>query len=725
MPPRRTLALSLAAILLAGAAHAADPARPWLDASLSPDRRADLLQAQMTPDEKFRLIRSEFGEDHDGKTKPDGALGSAAYIPAQPRLGLPAIQESDAGLGVRSPGLTGSGATALPSGMATAATFDPAFAYAGGAMIGRQARNKGFNVLLAGGMNLVRDPRNGRNFEYAGEDPLLAARMAGNAIRGVQSNHIVSTVKHFALNALESGRNTLSADIKPAALRESDLLAFEMAIEIGKPGAVMCSYNRVNTVYACENDYLLNQVLKHDWGFKGFVMSDWGGVHSSAAAANAGLDQESAGEVFDPKVFFDAPLRADLASGAVTQARIDDMVHRVLRTYFASGIVDNPVKAGKIDFNADALVSRNAAEAGAVLLRNEGDILPLSREVKSVAVIGGHADKGVLTGGGSSSVESPEGNPLPEMQPQKWPGPVRYQPSAPLKEIGKLIKGKATYADGTDIAAAAALAASSEVAVVVVEQWAAESFDPATMALDGNQDALVAAVAKANPRTVVVVVNNGPVKMPWLTQVGAVLDVWYPGARGGQAIARLLFGEVAPSGRLPVTWPVDETQLPRPVIVGAGLPNGKPADNVDYNIEGADVGYRWYQQKGLKPLFPFGYGLTYAHFGYSKVTTAVSQGKLTVGLDVTNTGKQAGVDVPQIYVTVPGEHVSRRLAGFQRVALKPGETRHVEITAEPRVLADFTDNGWRIAGGTYQVQVGHTATSFEGEASVQLAPQAL
>ena len=716
MPRRRLLVLAL---LAATSVHAADKPRPWMNTKLSPDKRADLVVAQLTQDEKIRLIRSDFGDNEKGKPqKPAGALGSAGYTPAIERLGIPAVQETDAGLGVRSPGLTGKGSTALPAGLAVAATFDPSIAYAGGAMIGSQARRKGFNGLLAGGVNLVRDPRNGRNFEYAGEDPILAGTIVGNAVKGIQSQHIISTIKHYAINALETGRNTLSADIDETALRESDLLAFEIAIGIGQPGSVMCSYNRINTVYACEHPWLLNTVLKQDWGYKGYVMSDWGGVHSSAAAANAGLDQESAGNVFDDQVYFDVPLRKDLADGKLPQARIDDMVHRILRSMFASGIIDHPVKAAPINFNADAVVARKAAEAGSVLLRNENNLLPLAASVKSVAVIGGHADKGVITGGGSSSVEPPEGNAVPGLEPTEWPGPVRYQPSAPLAAINAQTGGKAKYADGTDIAAAARLAAESEVAVVFVQQWTAESFDPATMALDGNQDALVAAVAGANPKTIVVIQNNGPVKMPWLSSVGAVLDVWYAGARGGEAIGNLLFGKVAPSGRLPVTWPKDESQLPRPVIVGGGFPSGKPADKVDYNIEGADIGYRWFQKKNLTPLFPFGYGLTYTSFDYSTFKVNQANGEVTVDVTVKNTGKRAGIDTPQVYVTHP-DGAPRRLAGWARVPLQPGQSRTVHIKLNPHALARYQD-GWKVAAGSYTFQLGTSAITFAGNAEATI-----
>ena len=705
------------------------PERPWMNTALSPDQRAALLLKAMTQDEKFRLIRSDFGEANNGRPMPVGALNSAGYVPAISRLGLPALQESDAGLGVARPDLNGKGATALPSGLATAASFDPQLAYAGGAMIGSEARRRGFNVLLAGGVDLERDPRNGRNFEYAGEDPLLAGTIVGHAVQGVQSQQVIVTVKHYALNALETGRTTLSAQIDPKAARESDLLAFEIAIGIGHPGAVMCAYNRVNAVYACENDWLLNQVLKHDWAYPGFVMSDWGAVHSAGKAVLAGLDQESAGESFDQTVYFDKPLRAAVASGEVPQARIDDMVRRILRSMFAVGVIDHPSKQGPLDYAADGAVAQRAEEAGAVLLRNEHDLLPLSSKLASIAVIGGHADLGVLSGGGSSAVTPPDGNATNELPPpQAWPGPRFYQPSPPLAAISRRVHGKVQFNDGRDIAAAAQLAAHSDVAVVFVEQWSAESFDWPHMTVPDSQDALVAAVAKANLHTIVVLENNGPLSMPWLGQVGAVMEAWYPGARGGEAIARLLFGEVAPAGRLPMSWTRDESQLPRPQIPGAGftpiglMPQGQPADSVDYNIEGADVGYRWFQRRGIEPLFAFGYGLSYTQFGYDKLQVQWKSGRLVASFDVRNQGKRDGVDVPQLYVTMPGTRQTRRLVGWSRVSLKAGETRHVEIVADPRILANYDSatHAWLRPAGRYQLQLGHSSSSFEGSSNIEL-----
>ncbi|MGA0587614.1 beta-glucosidase family protein [Dyella sp. KRB-257] len=738
MSPRRPLQRTLlntslacamavtAGMSLAASAPAASP-RPWMNAALTPDQRADLLVKAMTQDEKFRLIRSEYGAIFNGQPKPAGSKDAAGYIPAMPRLGLPAIHETDAGQGVARPAAFGDGDTALPAGLAAAASFDPQLARDGGAMIGRQAHRMGFSVLLAGGVDLARDPRNGRNFEYAGEDPLLAGSIVGAAIAGIQSQHVVSTVKHYAMNDLETARNTLSANIDQTAARESDLLAFEIAIAEGRPGSVMCAYNRVNSVYACENDWLLNQVLKRDWKYPGFVMSDWGAVHSAARAANAGLDQESAGERFDKEVYFDQPLREAVARGEVPPSRIDDMVHRIVRAFFAVGAFEHPAKEAPIDYAADAKVSQRAAEAGMVLLRNASNALPLGKGVGAVAIIGSHADVGVTTGGGSSAVKPRGGSPVTGIEPTTWPGPKMYQRSSPMQAIGRRNGGKVAYASGEDIAAAARLAAQSKVAVVFAEQWVAESFDVPTMNLPGNQDALIAAVARANPHTIVVLQTNGPVKMPWLDQVQGVVEAWYPGANGGEAIARVLFGEVEPSGRLPLTWPKDESQLPRPTIPGAGLaaigipPQGEPQQDIDYNIEGAGVGYRWFQRKHLQPLFPFGYGLGYTTFRYGTPTVHTSGGQVTATVRVSNTGQRAGVAVPQLYVTPPGAD-TRRLAGWQRVTLAPGQSREVTITASPVRLAswDPAAHGWQRTAGSYRFELGASATDIAGQATTQL-----
>jgi len=390
------------------------------------------------------------------------------------------------------------------------------------------------------------------------------------------------------------------------------------------------------------------------------------------------------------------------------------------------GVFQYPAGKAPIDPQANLKVARETLESGAVLLRNEHDMLPLDLgKLQSIAVIGAHADKGVLAGGGSSLVTAMGGNAVPGIEPTKWPGPVMYHPYAPLKALRDAApKANVQFAEGDDVEAAAALAAKSQVAVVFVQKWQTESVDSPDMSLPDNQDALVAAVAKANPRTVVVLENGGAVAMPWLDQVGAVLETWYPGGDGGKAIANLLSGKVNPSGRLPVSWPTDLSQLPRKDLPAAA--GGTPPDSVDYAIEGANVGYRWYQSKGIKPLFPFGYGLSYTQFTHGDLKVDAHGNQLQATVDVTNTGSRAGADVAQVYVRVPGAKAAR-LAGYAKVFLKPGEHRSLTIPLEPRLLADFdvTTHGWVIKGGQYSVAEGRSSEELGTSVSVQLSSSKL
>ncbi len=693
--------------------------------------RADTIVARMTQDEKLLLVHGLFPPMAAGKSRNE-LIPSAGHIDGIPRLGVPLVRESDASLGVANQveQRKGDVATALPSSLATAASFDPAVARAGGAMIGSEARDKRFNVLLAGGVNLTRDPWNGRNFEYLGEDPLLAGTLAGAHIAGVQSNRIVSTVKHLALNAQETGRMVVDARIGEAALRMSDLLAFEIAIERGQPGSVMCAYNKVNGDWACENAHLLNDVLKRDWGYPGWVMSDWGAVHSTVKAANAGLDQQS-GQELDKAPYFDAPLKAAVAKGNVSQRRLDDMVARYLTGLIQTGAYDAPMPAVAVTppYARNAEVAQRAAEAGIVLLKNQGNVLPIARTAKRVVVIGGNADVGVLSGGGSSQVRSVGGAPVET--PLAYGGSasfarITYHASSPLAALRKALPGaQVTWMDGRNFNATVDAARGADMAIVFATQWTTEADDVPDLRLPDHQDALIAAIVAVQPRTVAVLETGGPVLMPWIDKVPAVVEAWYPGQRGGEAIANILTGKVNPSGRLPITFPADASQPVRPRPVGldrlTGLDAAAAADPgaasthvlesfpVDY-VEGADVGYRWYDRKRMTPLFPFGHGLTYTSFAYRN--PVVTGGRtLSVTFDVINTGARAGADVPQMYVAKEAGGAPMRLAAFTRVTLKPGETRRVTLTAEPRIVADYDVKlpGWRIDAGRYRVALGRNA----------------
>jgi beta-glucosidase len=689
---------------------------PWMSKALSSDRRAELVLRRMTMDEKLQLVR--------GRLKPPHGREMAGYVPGVPRLGIPPLLEINGGIGVadayeEAPAWE---ATPLPAEIAIAATWNPSLAYEGGAMVGTEARRRGFNVLLGGAVNLTRNPHNGRNFEYAGEDPLLAGTMVGEMVRGIQDQHVVSTLKHFAVANQETGRAVLDARISAPAMRESELLAFEIAMEHGDPGSMMCAYNRVNGVYACENDYLLSAVLRRDWTFRGWVMSDWGAVHSTVNAARAGLDQESAAEM-DSQAYFGEPLRRAVMGGGVRLSRLRDMARRIVRTLFAKGVVDAPPDSMPIDAEADAAVARQIAEEGIVLLRNRSNQLPLSHNLRRIAVIGGHANDGVLSGGGSSQV-IPFGGPAVALtwrndDPLMLYKQVVYDPSPPLRAIAAQAPQAAIdYVDGQNPAEAARIAVGADVAIVFVVKWQTEGSDAKSLDLPDGQDQLVAAVAAANPNTIVVLETGNPVLMPWLDQVRAVVEAWYPGARGGDAIAAVLFGEVNPSGRLPITFPKSEDQLPRPRIVGDARPS-RGGFAVTY-AEGADVGYRWFAARDFAPLFPFGFGLSYTSFNYGRLT--VAGGKTS--FDVTNTGGRPGSEVAQVYANDPAADngVRRRLIGWSKIVLQPGETRRISVTADPRLLASFDERArcWRIATGRYQVFVGASSADLRLVGAVPL-----
>jgi beta-glucosidase len=686
---------------------------PWLDEHLSPDRRAELVVARMTLDEKIQLVHSRFGTRNPQDPPPQGPNDEVGYVAGIPRLGIPALHIDDGSLGVANAWSLRDNdeATALPSALALAATWNPTLAFTAGAAIGDEARRKGFNVLLAGSVNLLRDPHNGRGYEYAGEDPVLAGIMVGANIRGIQSQHVVSTVKHFAVNDWETGRWNLSGDIDERALRESDLRAFQIAIEHGDPGAVMCAYNKVNGVHACESRFLLDTVLRADWGYRGWVMSDWGAVHGTVASAIAGLDQES-GDDYDTEVFYGAPLKAAVERGEVPAAQLDRMVRRILRNLFAIRAFDARGSNAAIDYAAHGAIARRIAEEGMVLLKNEGGLLPLSREARDIVVIGSHADIGVLSGGGSSQVR-PVGGPalvvppapgMPKDTPQiVW---FRSPPLAAMK--AEAPNARIAFADGDDVAAAAELAAHSAIAVVFAHQWMTEGFDAPSLSLPDDQDRLIAAVAAANPRTIVVLETGGPVLMPWLDQVGAVLEAWYPGQHGGEAIARILFGTIAPSGRLPVSFPRDEAQLPP--SAQASAKDGR--QSVVYS-EGAKVGYRWFEAKKEKPLFPFGYGLTYTRFAYAKLQVAGGE-RIRASFTVTNDGARAGTEIAQLYVTLPeGDGRSpRRLAAWKRVALRPGTSQRVAVVLDRHALEVWNSEShvWEKPAGPYRIDVSASAT---------------
>lgn len=693
---------------------------PWSNPSLSPDQRADFVMQRMTLAEKLRMVH---GAGWPGFTAVDPAIvrsnGGAGFVPGIPRLGIPDLNMSDSAVGVANTANEGRYATALPSALALASGWDERLAYQYGSLIGSELVDQGFNVSLGGGVNLARDPRDGRTFEFLGEDPILAGNLVARFIEGIQSHHIIGDVKHFAVNDQETARGSADSIIGVRALQETDLLPFQIAIREAHPGMVMCSYNLVNGAYACQNPYLLDDVLKKSWDFQGWVISDWGGTHSTVPAALAGLDMEMpSGKYFGPD------LARAVASGQVPMTRLNDMVHRILRTEFADGVVDNPVVRAVPDIFKGFEVAQRVEEESAVLLQNSG-ILPLDpRKVTSIAVIGSHADVGVLSGGGSSQVSAPGGNAVAAKVSSGDPlaRPPVWDPSSPLQAIRALAAGsRVTYDAGVNPASAAAAAKSVEVAIVFVHQHMTEGVDLPALALPDGQDRLVAAVAAANPHTIVVLETGGPVEMPWLGQVSAVLEAWYPGIRGGQAIADILFGRVNPSGRLAITFPRSDGELPHPVIPRPPGPQPTPLESIlrpgpPFDVhysEGLEVGYKWYDSQGKKPLFPFGYGLSYSTFTYSDLAAGMQGRALQVRFTLRNTSARAGKEVAQVYLGFPKDsgEPPQRLIAWDKVPLAPGQSQAISLTVDPFYLSIFDTKRdcWRIFPGRYRIRVGSSS----------------
>ncbi len=709
---------------------------PWSDTTLSPDARADMVIKELTLEEKISLLHGQgFSFNSTGPTESNGGAGYSVGIP---RVGIPAIQMADSAYGVTRGAASGRYSTALPNNLAAASSWDPQSAFEYGALIGRELRQEGYSMSLGGGVNLAREPRNGRTFEYQGEDPLLAGTLVGNFVKGVQSQHVIGDLKHYAINDQESGRNAVNANIDKRSMRETDLLAFEIALKISDAGAFMCSYNRVNGDYACENSYLLTEILRKDFHFKGFVLSDWGGTHSTAKASHAGLDQEQPG-----KNFFGDALQKAVVSGEVSQDEIDDHVHRILRTIFASGLFENPVVKQVPDVEGGYVIAQKLAEKSIVLLKNDGNVLPLSGTgLHSIVLIGGHANVGVLTGGGSAQVDAPGGSVVPPPPAQPGASPMAnfsrrqvWLPSSPLRALtAKLPSSKVSYVSGDDLSAAATAAKAADVAIVFGYQPESEGMDLKSLDLSEDQNKLIEAVAAANPRTIVVLETGSPATMPWIAKVAGVVEAWYPGIRGAEALANLLTGEVNPSGKLAITFPTSDSDLPHPTLVlppptsqpqrpapGADISSfmammakGLPPFETNYD-EKLKVGYKWYEAEKKPVLFPFGFGLSYTSYAYSGLTVKNGD-ELTVSFTVQNTGKRGGTEIAQVYSSLPdaaGEP-PKRLIGWARVELAPGESKVVTVSVERDHLNVFDEaaDAWKLVPGSYTIMAGSSSQSL-------------
>jgi beta-glucosidase len=736
-PFRHVLAFITSTLLLAvPSAQGQSQTRPWMDKSLPARERADLALKQMTLDEKLALLHGNGMPGVPNWKMPlaDLANGGAGYIPGVPRLGIPAIVISDAAYGVRNSGANGRYSTALPSDLALASSWDAERACEYGALIGRELRAQGFNMTLGGGVNLTRDPRNGRTFEYAGEDPLLAGTMVGSSMKCEQAQHVIGDIKHYALNDQETGRNIVNVIIPKRAMQESDLLAFHIGIKIADPGAVMCSYNRINGVYACENPWILRETLKKDWGFKGFVFSDWGGAHSSQEAISAGLDQEQ--PMAD---YFGPMLKQAVEAGKVSIAQIDESAGRVLYAEFVSGVVDHPLEKSVVDVQTGFDVAQRVEEESIVLLKNQHAILPLnSKDVRKVAVIGGHADIAMISGAGSAQVDPPGGNAIvpPGQRATHWQDPVWF-PTSPLDALRSAMPAaQIDFDPGRNFAAAAKLAKSADVAIVFAYQWESEGMDLPNLSLPDGQDELIERVAKANPRTIVVLETGTAVRMPWVDKVQGIVEAWYAGSSGHKALANVLLGQVNPTGKLAMTFPESEEDLPRPAIPllaredegqGTGAVNGETHVSSQYSVtysEGAKVGYKWYQAEHQPVLFPFGFGLSYTSYAYSGIKIESVKNECMVSFSITNTGERPGTEIAEVYVALPraaGESF-HRLAGWARVELKPGELKTVSVTIDPLMLSIYDEQkgAWTLLPGSYRVFAGPSSADTPLERAFDL-----
>ena len=724
---KRSFLLSTIGLWVASAAVAqiAKPAKPWMNTTLSADERADLLLRQLTLDEKIQLLHGT-GDPHEGPPDPHAAEGNSGsgYVPGFPSYDLPGIQMDDSAYGVAYSAGGGRYSTALPANIGLAATWDPALAQRYGEIIGQELRDQGYNMTLGGGVNLTREPRNGRTFEYLGEDPLLAGTMVGNLIHGVQSTHVIGHIKHYAVNDQESGRHAVSSEISERAARETDLLAFQIGIETGQPGAIMCSYNRINGSYGCENEFLLKTILKGDWKYPGFVVSDWLATHSTVKASHAGLDNEEPGNTF-----YGPALKQAVASGSVSEAEINDHVHRILRSMYATGVVDDPPKKNVPKVFEHAQRARELEQKSIVLLRNQDHVLPIDRSrVKTITIIGRNADQGMISGGGSAQVDPPGGNAIGDVQEKDkkadWQRAVWF-PDAPLKAIAEAApNARIVFNNGSNITDAASAARGADLVLFYAYQWQAEGIDLPTLALPDAQDATIAAVTKANPRTVVILETGGPVLMPWAKDVAGIVESWYSGTMGATAIADVLFGAINPAGKLPVTFPLADSDLPHPKLIGPPpasqedwsdsdkmsrkLLQGLPPFSVAYD-EGLKVGYKWYDAEKKPVLFPFGFGLSYTTFSYSGLDVSVDD-QITASFTIRNTGERAGDEVAQIYSTMPtstGEP-PKRLVAWTKITLAAGEQKLItlKIPRERLAIWDEPNHHWTVAAGQYTWQAG-------------------
>ena len=709
---KRTLPFIIAVAALTGfSAPAQTNQYPFQDSGLPIEARVEDLLSRLTLAEKISLIHA------------DSKFTTAAI----PRLGIPRRWLDDGPHGVREDigpdswqpsGKTDDFSTAMPAGICLAATWNPDLGYAEGEAIGQEARARGKDIMLGPGVNILRTPLCGRNFEYLGEDPFLSSRMAVGYVRGEQSQDISSCVKHFALNNQEFERGSINVEVDERTLHEIYLPAFKAVVQDGGVWSVMGAYNQFRGQHCCENDYLLNKILKDEWGFKGLVMSDWGGVHDTREAALNGLDLEMGTDKNYGDFYFAQPYLADLTSGTLPMDGLDEKVRRNLRVMFATHVLDSGRKTGSLNTAAHEIVARRVAEEGVVLLKNENNLLPLnSSKIKTIAVIGENATRLHAHGGDSSGIKA-----FYEITP------LQGILNRAGKNVNIVFSEGYQKSGGADLADRAVAAAKSADVVVYIgglnhdKGFDCEGADRTTLKMPYGQDELIQKIVAANPKTIVVLEGTIVEMDSWLDKVPALLQAWYPGMEGGNALARVLFGDVNPSGKLPATFPKRLEDSPAHALGAYPGTNG----TVTYT-EGLLVGYRWFDAKNIEPLFPFGFGLSYTTFKYSNLQLVNGiDGTVTAQFEIENMGSRAGAEVAQLYVHPEKAGVMRpekELKGFKKVFLKPGEQQTLTIPLTQGAFAYFDPDkkGWNAEKGDFKILIGGSSRDLALQAEYNLA----
>ena len=696
--------LSVTVITLTGNTQAQTDGQPpvYKDASASADARAEDLLKRLTLEEKIKLL----GGYQD------------FYTQAVERLGLPSFEMTDGPQGVR----RSAPSTAYTASIALAASWDTQLAQKVGASYGRDARARGIYYLLAPGMNLYRAPMNGRNFEYYGEDPMLAGQTAAAFVRGVQSQGVAATIKHFAANNQEYQRHDISSDVDERTLRELYLRSFQIAVREGQPKCVMNSYNPINGVHATENPWLNNTVLKGEWGFQGLLMSDWDACYDTLGMANGGLDLEMP----SGKFFNEAKLKPLLEAGKVSVATLDDKVRRQLRIEFEMGWFDRPQADKSIPKDDPASTAANIDEArgGITLLKNEGDLLPLDpAKVKRIVVLG--PNSAVPTaGGGSGYVQYTHASSVVDAMRRLAPSPemvnaLTWEPENEAPTAGQAGVESVKAADAVIVCIG-----FNDPGCFTVDHGSFNEREEQDRRyeLPPDQEAYIRRLAKLNPHLVVVLNAGGSVATAgWINHAPALLHAYYPGQEGNVALAEILFGKLSPSGKLPFSW---EKRWEDSAAYG-NYPTKEHPHNNTYK-EGVLLGYRWFDAKNIAPLFPFGFGLSYTKFDLSdfKVEKTGSD-EVSFSVQVRNGGAHAGAEVVQVYAAAPDgtePHAPRELKAYGKVALEPGETKTVTIKAKLADLMSWNSGAkkWALPNGDYSFQAGDSSRNLPLKAFLSL-----